>query len=589
MRKISTFITCMIAANLWILPQAEAKTIYYEDFSLCIPEDASIFDRDALEPSLDMSEIGFLKGHGWIWNYESDRNNGVASSMSCYTSAGKSDDWMILPAMSLETDAPVMRWRAKSCQKKFREGYKIYVLEGEAVSPDRFDESDILFSQPEESAEWGEHELDLSAYKGKKVTIAFRNDTYDSGQLYVDDIYVGNALKFAVSCDTGAFSGMSGEREVTGRFRNVGNTPLQGFAVTLHYDGKSERKEFSETVEAGESVPFSLGSINCIPGANTIYAVTVEAGGESAEFGHVLRTELHRFFVEEGTGTWCGWCVGGIVTMDRLERQYPENFVAVAVHANDEMTSSSYLGEMQKNFRFNSFPCCVGDRKAESSALDMPKMMEQSLNSGFEPICLEVNAEFTDEYKSTLKANVTARFARSFTNNDRYRICVVMTEDSVHLNKPGYYQLNSYSGSSEDWDGWEKKPGTIPAEEMWFRHVARGVLTPFQGEHNSLPDFINGGDTYEFTVNAEVPKSVIVRDNIHICAIVIDSRTGKAVNAAQTGMKADQSFVFDIKATPSGSVREEWYDLSGRRVMNPGPGIYVVRSSDGTIRKIALH
>lgn len=588
MRKISTFITCAIAANLWLLPRTEAKTIYYEDFNLCIPENVTVADLDALEPLLDMTENGFRKGEGWIWNYEADKNNGVASSMSCYTSAGKSDDWMILPAMSLDTEAPVIRWRARSCHKKFREGYKVYVLEGEAVSPDKFSDISLLFSESAENAEWNEHELDLSAYKGKTVTIAFRNDTYDSGQLYVDDIYVGSALKFTVSCDTGAFSGLPGAKEVSGTFRNSGNTAIQGFAVTLHYDGKSERKEFPERVDAGESVPFSIGEIDCIPGANTIYSLTVDADGGSAEFDHEMRTELHRFFVEEGTGTWCGWCVGGIVTMDRLERRYPENFVAVAVHANDEMTSNSYLGEMQKNFRFNSFPCCVGDRKAESSALDMPKMLDQSFSAGFEPLGLEIKGQFTDEYKSTLTATVSARFARSFLNNDRYRICVVMTEDSVHLNKATYGQSNNYAGSSEDWDGWEKKPGYIPAQDMWYRHVARSLLTPFQGEHNSLPDFISGGDTYEFTVNGEVPKSVIIRDNIKLCAIVIDSRTGRAVNAAHTGMKEGMSSVSDIPAATGEPGREEWYDLSGRRVMNPGPGIYVIRHSDGSTRKIAV-
>lgn len=117
MRKISTFITCAIAANLWLLPRTEAKTIYYDDFNLCIPENVTVADLDALEPLLDMTENGFRKGEGWIWNYEADKNNGVASSMSCYTSAGKSDDWMILPAMSLDTEAPVIRWRARSCHK----------------------------------------------------------------------------------------------------------------------------------------------------------------------------------------------------------------------------------------------------------------------------------------------------------------------------------------------------------------------------------------------------------------------------------------------------------------------------------------
>ena len=39
-----------------------------------------------------------------------------------------------------------------------------------------------------------------------------------------------------------------------------------------------------------------------------------------------------------------------------------------------------------------------------------------------------------------------------------------------------------------------------------------------------------------------------------------------------------------------GSVGEiQWFDLQGRRVLNPGPGIYIVRMPDGTTRKVMLN
>ena len=33
-----------------------------------------------------------------------------------------------------------------------------------------------------------------------------------------------------------------------------------------------------------------------------------------------------RFVVEEGTGTWCGWCPRGIVAFRHMAEKYPETF-----------------------------------------------------------------------------------------------------------------------------------------------------------------------------------------------------------------------------------------------------------------------
>ena len=62
------------------------------------------------------------------------------------------------------------------------------------------------------------------------------------------------------------------------------------------------------------------GSLNCFNAANGFKRV------------HLM---------EEGTGTWCQWCPAGIVMMDNLAKNYPEDYALVGVHYNDAMQVTS--------------------------------------------------------------------------------------------------------------------------------------------------------------------------------------------------------------------------------------------------------
>ncbi|HTL80877.1 MAG TPA: hypothetical protein VL651_04195, partial [Bacteroidia bacterium] len=47
---------------------------------------------------------------------------------------------------------------------------------------------------------------------------------------------------------------------------------------------------------------------------------------------------VHHVTVEEATGTWCGWCVRGIVYMDSMHAVHPSDADLIAVHDGDPMT-----------------------------------------------------------------------------------------------------------------------------------------------------------------------------------------------------------------------------------------------------------
>lgn len=63
-----------------------------------------------------------------------------------------------------------------------------------------------------------------------------------------------------------------------------------------------------------------------------------------------------RMVMEEATATWCGWCPQGIVAIDVLKRDFPDNFLAIAIHGNGDKMAyideyglqvrSKYVGEL---------------------------------------------------------------------------------------------------------------------------------------------------------------------------------------------------------------------------------------------------
>ena len=64
---------------------------------------------------------------------------------------------------------------------------------------------------------------------------------------------------------------------------------------------------------------------------------------------------------EEGTGTWCGWCVMGIVYMDSMNMKYPETWIGIAVHNGDPMIVDEYDAGIDPLIEY-TYPGALADR-----------------------------------------------------------------------------------------------------------------------------------------------------------------------------------------------------------------------------------
>lgn len=292
---------------------------------------------------------------------------------------------------------------------------------------------------------------------------------------------------------------------------------------------------------------------------------------------------VKRMVVEEGTGTWCGWCPRGIVGMAYMEEKYPNNFIGIAVHNGDGMVTSSYDALV-----FSGYPNCYVDRRLSfdpsSSALESTwKNM-----AGTIPVAgVELTATFDGTDKSRIHATTTTTFV-SVKNNPSYRLAFVLVENGVK----GYTQTNYYSGGSTEMGGFENMSYYTSID---MNHVARQIYG-FSGIAGSIPSKIEADEPLIYETTLDIPSTVQNSDNLKVVALLIDSDTGYIENAAEVAVTeptgiCDQHLasVVDL-AIRNGQVVAQGFDgtievytLSGVRVANNGlpHGVYVVKCTDG--------
>lgn len=285
--------------------------------------------------------------------------------------------------------------------------------------------------------------------------------------------------------------------------------------------------------------------------------------------------------MEEGTGTWCQWCPAGIVMMDNLAKNYPEDYALVGVHYNDAMqvTSTAPVIAMFGG----SYPNSYIDRSVNI----MPTMasVNQTLKAFTEyyreiPALVgfpSIKGVKTEDGK--LKVNTDVQFALDLRGASRYRLSYYIVEDGVGP----YEQQNGFAGGeSGPMGGWESKGLYV---STLFNDVARYLEGGMEGVQGSIPGSVKQGESYSYEV--ELPLTNVTKDKVRVVAFVVDTTTGTVVNAAQKEVDLTESGVEEIAdASSSEILSKTYYTLNGVEVKDPSNGIYILRTvyADGTVK-----
>src|SRR5690606_31563220 len=127
-------------------------------------------------------------------NFVNSVGDSCAFSTSWYVPAGPADDWMWTPPVTL-TNNNELRWNAFAPDPSFQDGYEVRIMVAPNVPTgstgvigNMVSNSTVIFSTGAENSSWTARSVDLSAYQGQTVRIAFRNNSNDKFLLLIDDV-----------------------------------------------------------------------------------------------------------------------------------------------------------------------------------------------------------------------------------------------------------------------------------------------------------------------------------------------------------------------------------------------------------------
>jgi hypothetical protein len=350
-----------------------------------------------------------------------------------------------------------------------------------------------------------------------------------------------NAQTYIISPITGL---VGQQRYPSVEVRNFGINTINSFDITFDYNGSQITENITningglgmnsmQTTVVNFTNPIILASGTT---TGTAYIYNINNGTTQSTTDDTLTISIDAVtpaagklvLGEEATGTWCGWCPRGAVALNWMDNDYEGYWQGIAVHNGDPMTDADYDNGIAPYI--GGYPSGIVDRGQEIN----PAAFKQDF---LQRIVVDPNGIITNGAEligDTLKVNLTVNFQNSVSGN--YKLACVLVEDSVTGTTPQYYQSNSYSGGSAgpliDVDGsdWANKPSSVPASQMVYRHVARGIAPNFNGSPLASTSY-NSGDTetlcFEFILDASWDLS-----QIHIVGMLIDN--GNMIDNAST-------------------------------------------------------
>ncbi len=258
MKRIFTLLMFVLLCTL----NTNAQTIYYlEDFENGMPADYKTYDLDGLTPAAYPQ----FKGLGWI------AIGGIAASTSYYSPSGAANDWMVtkgisIPAASNPDNRVQLVWFEQTTDASYPDGYEVYVSEtGQAVADFETKLLTVTPTQAAATAATGTlRTIDLSAYAGKTVYFAFRNNTFDGTVLIIDNITVVELGRYDMAAEsvTNKIYNKSGNITIKGRWSNYGWDQVKNF-------------NFNYTVDGGAVTTANVGSATINPLDTKEYSASI--------------------------------------------------------------------------------------------------------------------------------------------------------------------------------------------------------------------------------------------------------------------------------------------------------------------------
>ena len=521
-----------------------AQTYFSEDFSGGLGQFTT---TDADADGFEWETVDYAAGDG---------QGNVATSASWDGNTGPltPDNWLISSAIDLSsaTGTVMLEWVVMAQDQAWAdENYSVYVASSN--SPTALGASATTFTEV-----IGTSTGYMSrSFAGQTVYVAFRHhNCTDWFRMNLDDISVrtiqANDVEMtSISSPTVSATGTN--VTIAGTVTNKGANTITSLDVTWDDGSGAQSETFNVNIPTNGTYNFSHGTQLNVASAmaynlNICAEISGVVDGDPNNncASHTVSGQsfvpTKHVVIEEGTGTWCGWCPRGAVAMETLNSDASRpNFIGIAVHNGDPMTVNAYDG----GANFSGFPGMNVNRKYLGESVSTTAMQDFYDQTSAEPTSANVAVTASCDANGNITCEVTATFAATVTTE--HRLAAVLVENLV-TGGSGYEQSNYYSNQSQNialtspnnggmpnFD-WQAAANPVPSATMVYDHVGRELLGGYDGQASSITTPANAGSSQSYTFNTSVPSSSNAW-NLHVVGLLIDSSTGEIVNANEAGLQ----------------------------------------------------
>ena len=384
------------------LNQAFAQVLYSERFnSLTLTTATNSASQNYLYSNIpagmDTINSGHLKADTLTGNYPFRANGQKQKAWLSYVPVGGTDTfavstswlnpigianaWLITPAITNIASNSVLTWEAMAPDVNNPDGYEVYVTTNTSTTPVVGNFTNLIFSKVAESNSWQTRGISLAAFTGQNIRIAFKNNSTDKYQLWLDDIKVENiATQYDVSTLSHSvykYSTINTNNVISATFKNNGYAPITNLTINYQIGSGSivsETKILSPALNYLESreITFSTLYNSPVPIFNgfTIWSSLIngqadQVPGNDVIFGGITisqSTPAKKVLVEQFTSAKDVESLNGQIIMQSIVSTNT-NVIASSIHLNDSLGNRPIHANLQTVFNGGSeTPTAMIDR-----------------------------------------------------------------------------------------------------------------------------------------------------------------------------------------------------------------------------------
>jgi hypothetical protein len=507
-----------------------------------------------------------LKTQGWLVGYNTNVNDTFLVSTSWLDSASiTSDKWIITPAITVSLTNTVLRWSAMSPDPNFRDGYEVYTttVTGTPTKTD-FPLGNRIFTLVDnntsgggENAQWTNRSVLLDAFVGQTIRFAFRNNSKDRFQLWIDDIQVATVSSIRDvalnTIDVKKYTLTNLNDTVKATLTNLGSVAITTLVLNYKYGTSSiNTQTFTSTLGWGNNsvnkltftFPFNFTSPGIFPvkvWASSINGQTPQNTSDdtasifvTAINANVPRTVLMEQFVSAYDGD-------SPDAQEKAQAISSSSVVVVNVHDNDTIeiadATSLFIDYKKSNSTALFDRYYFKDINKTAVSKNMYATRSASRIAAVSPASVTIVNKSYNTSTRLLTFDVRVDFVGDVKGD--YRLNAYLTENQVYGNPAdtsvnGYNQLNDYY--SVPWSpyylkGYFSNAYNSHLLNAWQYRHQNVLIKAFDGMYG-LPGTIPvagvlAGSAYVQTFSVVIPTATnnahkYIEDNIYIVGFVAE-------------------------------------------------------------------